>query len=332
MKFLSIVKATFYLSLALLVSTSGAFAAEQTKILASIKPLKLMLLSLVDDEQVEVLVDAQNSPHSQRLKPSDAVKLRQADLVIWVGDVLESSLAKSLSAHKNNLELLPILSGEGPDEHDHDDHGHDEPEAESHDEHGHDEPEEESHDDHGHDEHEEESHDDHGHGDGLDPHIWLSPELTAETAKIISRRLQTINPAKSRLYQTKLIKFLDELEAAETTTKKMLAPYKQVPFISLHDGYEHLVDYYGLNYSGYVYVDEHSGISPKNLVKLRQYVSSGEVKCILAERPFPRKPLAKLVGDAPINQVSLDLLGIDTEDSYITFLERIARDVRDCLS
>ena len=62
MKFLSIVKATFYLSLALLVSTSGAFAAEQTKILASIKPLKLMLLSLVDDEQVEVLVDAQNSP------------------------------------------------------------------------------------------------------------------------------------------------------------------------------------------------------------------------------------------------------------------------------
>ncbi|MGB1105365.1 MAG: hypothetical protein ACPG36_02670, partial [Candidatus Puniceispirillaceae bacterium] len=119
----------------------------------------------------DLIVEGAASPHTYSLKPSQARKLQDADLVFWIGHELEAFLEKPIDGIATGATAVSLLDSHGLTRitfreggafddhgHDHDDHGHDE----KHDDHGHDE----KHDDHGHDE----KHDDHGHDEKHDDH------------------------------------------------------------------------------------------------------------------------------------------------------------------
>ena len=82
-----------------------------------------------------LIIDGVASPHNFQIKPSHAKMLQKADLVIWVGEDLESFLPTALKSIPKNSVVLELLDQSGLKKlkfreknifEGHDDHGHDE--------------------------------------------------------------------------------------------------------------------------------------------------------------------------------------------------------------
>ena len=162
------IKAAFLATTVL--STSATLAKADVKVVASIKPVHSLVAAVMQGVgSPDLIVDGAASPHTYSLKPSQARRLQDADLIFWIGHELEAFLEKPIDGIATGATAVSLLDSHGLtkvkfrdggafEDHGHDDHGHDE----KHDDHGHDE----KHDDHGHDE----KHDDHGHDKKHDDH------------------------------------------------------------------------------------------------------------------------------------------------------------------
>ena len=193
---------TAFLATTILVS-STTLANADVKVIASIKPVHSLVAAVMEGVgKPELLVEGAGSPHTYSLKPSQAKKLQEADLVFWMSHDLEAFLENSIEGIAANATSVPLMDAHGlikldfreggafdahaHDEHDdhddhkdHDDHGHDDHDdhkKDDHDDHGHDDHDDhkkDDHDDHGHDDHDDhkkDDHDDHGHDDHDDDH------------------------------------------------------------------------------------------------------------------------------------------------------------------
>lgn len=100
--------------LCLLALSSGSHAAgAKLQIVATIKPLQLLIMAIAgDDQAVEVLLDPSMSPHDYQLRPSERRKLDRADIVFWVGPTLETFMVPVLSALDRRVTVV-ALQGEG---------------------------------------------------------------------------------------------------------------------------------------------------------------------------------------------------------------------------
>ena len=151
-----------------LLSTSATLAQADVKVIASIKPVHSLVSAVMEGVgSPDLLVEGAGSPHTYSLKPSQAKKLQDADLVFWMSHDLEAFLENAIENIATNARAVSLMESHGLltlnfreggafDAHDHDDHG-------ERDEHGHDEHDEHKHDEHGHDEHDEHKHDEHDH-------------------------------------------------------------------------------------------------------------------------------------------------------------------------
>ncbi len=155
---------------ALFLSTTAYHAANAApKVATSIAPVYSITAAIMKDIGTpSLLIDQATSPHSAKLRPSDAKALQEADLVIWIGENLTPSLEKpveTLPAKAQILTLgeldglieLEVRTGGNWEKHVHahgDHHDHDAHEEDHHD-HDH-----EAHDhDHEGDDHDHEAHD-----------------------------------------------------------------------------------------------------------------------------------------------------------------------------
>lgn len=72
--------------------------AKSVTVLSSIEPLRLIATELLgDDAELTSLLNAGASPHQYALKPSEAMAIYSADLVVWVGPGLEGFMAKTIA-------------------------------------------------------------------------------------------------------------------------------------------------------------------------------------------------------------------------------------------
>ena len=153
-----------------------AAAAEPSEAVASIKPIHSLLSGVMKGAgEPSLLVRGGASPHTWTLRPSDAHALEHADLVVWVGEGLESFLVQPIEALTSDAYVLELSRAEGItllrmreggawDEHGHDD-DHDEDHADSHED-EHDDDHKDDHADHEDDKDDHDGHeDDHAKGE-----------------------------------------------------------------------------------------------------------------------------------------------------------------------
>lgn len=271
----------------LIIFANPLYAGDQSislKITTSIKPLGLMLTELTQNTsaQITVLIPANQSSHDFSLKPKDIVRLQQADLIVWVGPELESFLHKPIQAHSEQMQnsvltlltapsiktqLLPLRTG-----------------AKWHDVHHH-------HDDHdAHDDHMHENHEHHG----IDPHIWLSPELNLEIARLITKKLISLNPAQANQYLTNFKQFAHQLIDMDKLYRETFKHSAQ-RYLVLHDSYQYLEKHYHLDVAGVLSMHPDRPASVKTLKEAQENIASSQVTCILGEPPFQPKLLQVLL-------------------------------------
>ena len=319
--------------------------APRGNYVASVKPLQLIMEALISDkDKLELIIPPASSPHTHRLKPSDIVRMKQANMVVWVGKDLESNLVKPLRNVKHTLELIKELGlkdGEKEDEHeahdDHDDHADHEDEHEAHEDHAdHDEHDEhEAHDDHDdHDEHAGHEADEKVHDHSFDAHIWLSPKLAGQVARAISAYMQKVNPSSAPVYKKNLAKFLKELDKQNTLLRRKLSAVSDKSFITMHDAFGYFVDEFDLSYKGYVTPSPETGYSARHLAEINKMIRSGNVVCVFSEPQLSKRSLNKLVAGTGVRQGVIDVLGEDiklSRSGYFDLLHDIADSLIDCL-
>ena len=78
-----------------LLCLGPAQATMPPTVVASIRPLQLLAAALTDGVSTPALVmEPGSDPHHLSLRPSERLKLQQADIVVWVGPILEQPLQK----------------------------------------------------------------------------------------------------------------------------------------------------------------------------------------------------------------------------------------------
>lgn len=281
-------------------------------VLTSIKPLGLIAAGVMDGVGTpEVLLPVGASHHEYNLKPSDISKIKEADVVFWVGPSLESFLVKPLSQKEKSNFYEPLIDSKGLHlrmyKHDHD-HDHD---------------------------HEDGPQPNASNTLSIDPHIWLSPENAIAIAQQMAITLGTADPGNRGLYQKNAELFAQKVYDKDKLIKVQLEPIKPKGYIVLHDGYGYFEDHFGLNHQGELTLSPERQPGAKHLAEIENKIKAGSVVCLFGEPQFQPRYLDSLVSALDIRRGTIDYLGSNvliTSDGYTDFLNTLANQFYDCLS
>ena len=285
-----------------------------------------------------LIVEGAGSPHTYALKPSQARRLQEADLVFWVGNTLEPFLQKPLESIASKATTVTLMDADGLnqitfregsafDAHGHDDHkGHDD--HDEHDDHkGHDDHDE--HDDHkGHDDH-----DDHAHG-AYDPHIWLDPINAKVLVHDIEEALVASDPANAAIFKANADRIMANLDALVAEIDATLDPVKSQGFIVFHDAYQHFEQRFGMSAVGSITVSPEVLPGAERVRELQEKVRGSNASCVFSEPQFEPKLVATITENTDAGTGVLDPLGASLKngpDLYFNLIRGMAASFKGCL-
>lgn len=222
---------------------------------------------------VDTLMPAVVSPHHYVLRPSDAQRMKNAALFVWVGPELESALDKPVSqfvAQEKQIGLLSDLNllldagaaaaFENAEEHDH----------------------------------------------TVDAHIWLSTITAKRIAETVASALASLDAADHRYTEHALLNLeaeLDDLHSHYQTVFAQLSPWR---FGAYHDAYHHLVDEFSLEQSAFVNRVPDEALSVKHTLALTQSLRGANCLIADAREDQAAAKAAHLLG---IPFIAVDILG-----------------------
>lgn len=278
----------------------GPARAAPPRVLASIAPLHSLAANLMEGvAEPELLLPANRSPHDMALKPSDMRRLAQADLVLWLGREMEAPLFKALQAAKRpgrvEIELLARPEiGALPVQ----------------------------------------SEQGHGHDHGMDPHIWLSPDLAGRISALLMEELARLDPANGERYRQNGERTLALLRELDQGLRGLLAPLAGVPFVVFHDAYGYFVRQYGLRQVGAITLNPQQPPGAAQLLALRERLRQAGARCLFSEPQFPPKLVQRLAETDGLKTGELDPLGVGIEpgpEAYFVLLRRLGAAFHQCL-
>ena len=317
-----IFKSTIFTLTAALFLVLTPLKAE-ISVVTSIKPLHSLTSYIMEGVgEPELIIDGVASPHNFQIKPSHAKMLQNADLVIWIGEDLESFLPTALKSIPKDAVVFELLDQSGLKKlkfreknifEGHDDHGHDEHAKK-----------EDDHDDHG--------HDDHGHGHGsFDPHIWLDPANAKVIVKKITNQLSKIDKDNASTYKANSKKVIKDLDGLIKEVKNEIN--KDASFVVFHDAYQYFEKRFGLSVIGALTVNPDVMPGAEQLSDIREVIEHEKAKCIFSEPQFNPNIINSIASDTGVKTGVLDPLGANIDkgkNMYFDLIKDMSNSLKDC--
>ena len=317
-----IFKSTIFTLTAALFLVLTPLKAE-ISVVTSIKPLHSLTSYIMEGVgEPELIIDGVASPHNFQIKPSHAKMLQNADLVIWIGEDLESFLPTALKSIPKDAVVFELLDQSGLKKlklreknifEGHDDHGHDEHAKK-----------EDDHDDHG--------HDDHGHGHGsFDPHIWLDPANAKVIVKKITNQLSKIDKDNASTYKANSKKVIKDLDGLIKEVKNEIN--KDASFVVFHDAYQYFEKRFGLSVIGALTVNPDVMPGAEQLSEIREVIEHEKAKCIFSEPQFNPNIINSIASDTGVKTGVLDPLGANIDkgkNMYFDLIKDMSNSLKDC--
>ena len=317
-----IFKSTIFTLTAALFLVLTPLKAE-ISVVTSIKPLHSLTSYIMEGVgEPELIIDGVASPHNFQIKPSHAKMLQNADLVIWIGEDLESFLPTALKSIPKDAVVFELLDQSGLKKlkfreknifEGHDDHGHDEQVKK-----------EDDHDDHG--------HDDHGHGHGsFDPHIWLDPANAKVIVKKITNQLSKIDKDNASTYKANSKKVIKDLDGLIKEVKNEIN--KDASFVVFHDAYQYFEKRFGLSVIGALTVNPDVMPGAEQLSEIREVIEHEKAKCIFSEPQFNPNIINSIASDTGVKTGVLDPLGANIDkgkNMYFDLIKDMSNSLKDC--
>lgn len=189
---------------------------EQLGITVSILPQKYFVERVGGNRvNVNVMVGSGDNPHTYEPKPEQMRALSTAAAYFSIGVDFEDAWLERIVAAKPDMllvdtiadiERMPLTA-----------HHHEEPEHAETAEH-----------------------------EGLDPHVWTSPELVKQQARTIYAALAQLDPAHAAEYKTNLEAFVADIETLQAEIRATLAGLDNRQFMVFHPSWGYFARDFGL--------------------------------------------------------------------------------------
>jgi zinc transport system substrate-binding protein len=289
----------------LLFGLYSVCASAQPNVLATIKPLQMVAAAVMDGVATPaLLIPSQQTPHYFTLRPSDAMKLRRADIILWVGPQMETFLADAID---QSAASAKIIQGSGLDgvhllnlvSEDDDEHS---------------------------------GHIDHAHG--YDTHLWLDVQNVQLIAESLVEQLHEIDPSNDAKYAANLAQFTARLEQLRQDLRVEGERIQGGGYVVYHNGTQYLEHQLGIQHL-FVIVPNHD-IQPgiRHLLELRELVQKRQPSCLLQDVNTNPATVNTVFGNTQVRKVSLDAMGDCIAlgpDSYIELMARLTRNISLCI-
>lgn len=279
-------------------------------VLTTVKPLAFIANAITNGvTESRPLLPVTASPHDYSLKPSDVVQLKSAELVVWIGEDMETFLQKSIASLPAEkvlrldgvAEIQQIVEkfGEKKAGHDHSEQEHDHP--------------------HDHDK---------------DYHLWFSPQAGEVIAEKIAEHLVQLRPIDQDKIRKNLTAFKANLAMKNRQINEQLILIRDKGYYTFHDAYGYFEQAYGLTPLGSFTINPSIAPGAKTLQMIKQNVDKQNAKCLFTEPQFTPKVVESLAKNSKAKVAALDPLGEKIPlgpSAYTQFLQNIADTFKNCL-
>lgn len=255
--------------------------------------------------------------HTFEPTQKDMINLAKSDLFFYIGLGLESFVQSAEKSLANEQVKFVSVTENVDEEKFHISSGH------SHDEHEH--------------EHEHEDEDHHHEGE-IDPHVWLSPEISKDIALSIKNELVSALPEQEQAFNENyesLIERLDELDEKFETLGKEAS--KKTFFVS-HASFGYIAGQYGLTQVPIAGLNSQSEPSQKELAEIVELAKEYEIKYILFEQNVSSKlstVIQEEIGAKPLMLHNLSVLteeDIQNKEDYFTLMDKNIKTLKTALN
>ncbi len=298
---------------------AAALHAPQTRaaeVVVSIKPIHSLVAAVMGNTgRPLLLLKSGASPHTYRMRPSEARALTRADLIVWIGKELEKFLDRPIAnlgsgssirtlRDAAGMRLLPNRGGGIWDD------GRGELHVDQREETGHDHS-------------------------GFDMHFWLDPANARRIVEIAAEALVRIDPGRADTYRKNAAATRKRIAALENSLRKRLAPVRRRAFIVFHDAFQYFEFAFGLNSKGVIAVDPAQPPGARRLAELRAALAEYDIGCVFSEPQFEPDLVRTVVEGTRIRTGTLDPLGFGVEpgpDAWFKIMRGLADAGAECLS
>lgn len=300
-------------------------SAAAPSVVVSIKPVHSLIAGVMAGVGTpELLLHDAQSPHDLNLVPSDIRKLSRADLVFWIGQALETSMAKIVRAAVSRSKSVELLEVPGMERLQIRKSGLWDPSSDG-----------EDGDEHG--EHAAVPREQGRNWDYLqnvDPHIWLSPANASRIVRLAITELSLVDSENAANYRRNGEAVIARILALDLDIGKKLSAVKDTPYIVFHDAYAYFERHYGLNAVGSISVSPERMPGMRRVQLLRGKIESLQARCVFSEPQFEPRLVRTLVEGSEARSGRLDPLGEGLPpgpDAYFLMMNKLADALVDCL-
>jgi len=171
----------------------------------------------------------------------------------------------------------------------------------------------------------------HPHGN---PHFWFTPENVIRAVDNITAGLIRVAPALESDFRRGRNDYVAEIESTFDQLKRELEPYRGVKVLQYHPSWDYFCATFGLEIAGSV--EPKPGIPPSaaHLATVIDQIRRENVRLILAEPYYPERPLRFLREQTGVKVLRLPLyLGGDpARATYLDNLRGMVEAIRDALA
>ena len=130
-------------------------------------------------------------------------------------------------------------------------------------------------------------HPDKKHNKGVDPHIWMSPELVKQMCLHITKILSDLNPEKESVYKNNYLEFVKEIDELSSKIQEALKDYHDRQFITFHPS----LSYYAREYGLIQHSLESGGKepTPQHMARVVELAKKEGIKTIYIQSEFDRE-------------------------------------------
>lgn len=278
----------------LMASASVAFAGDQLRVIASIKPVHSILSGLLEGvQEPELIVGAGKLPHGYQLTAAQQQSLKDADLIVWVGPELEKFMAQYLENQTERTRVITLL---------------DRPELKVL-----------------HSRWDDES---------RDPYFWSDSRNAIILIDLLTKELMVRDPARSHLYKRNRDVLFEKYAELDRRLEFGYRALQGGVLLSYVDTLQYFEQAYALNVGGVLTPSPGVAVQAEKLLKERAWLADGVYACLLTEANMKMPELSLLVGGIDVEQVELDSFGSKLEPGanlYPELMENNTRLIRQCI-
>ncbi len=150
---------------------------------------------------------------------------------------------------------------------------------------------------------------------GVDPHVWLQPQLAADEAQVIANAMIAADPVHATTYQENLQTLLSQLSQLDTAYRLGLSSCKQTAFVTSHAAFGYLAEHYGLTQQAIAGLSPDAEPSTQQLADVTAFAKKNNVRYIFFESLVSPKLAQTIAAEVGAKTLVLDPLeGVSPQD------------------